>query len=71
MLQITTTAVAQTKLNNCEHVFFKCKLHNIVRHKFIEELNILCVDAVINTELVLYDSDMLAIVQNKKLFTLV
>ena len=59
------------QIEDCEHFFFKCFLHNIARNQFIEQINLLCTNVVVSTDLLLYGSNMLTIEQNKNLFALV
>ena len=60
---------AQT-VEDCEHFFFQCYMHNQARESFIEHLNQLCTNVEINTDLLLYGSDMLTR-EDIKLFSLV
>ena len=46
-------------------------MHNQAREIFIEHLNQLCTNVEINTDLLLYGSDMLTREDNIKLFSLV
>ena len=63
--------VCSNKVEDCEHFFFQCYMHNQAREIFIEHLNQLCTNVEINTDLLLYGSDMFTREDNIKLFSLV
>ena len=64
------TCMCSNSKEDCKHFFFHCPLYNVQRVEFLNALRLVC-PLPLNTNLLLYGSDILAQDINKKIFNIV